>query len=78
MYQYAVHLDGVDWEALKANLITDDQKNRCTAVQPRNSFLKSQCVVMVWVDDPVDFYRRFVLAPQLEDMALMSGTYVQN
>ena len=55
MYRYADHLEGVDWEALKGNLITNDQK---TAAKPRNSFLNSQCVVMVWLDDPVDLYRR--------------------
>ena len=37
MYRYADHLEGVDWEALKGNLITDDQK---TATQPRNSFFE--------------------------------------
>ena len=46
MIRYQTHLEGIDWTALRADLIADDFHNGRTAVQLRLSFENSQHVAM--------------------------------
>jgi ribosomal protein S18 acetylase RimI-like enzyme len=48
---YRSYLEGVDWEALKQDLIADDFHNGRTTAQLRLSFEKSAAVAMGWDGD---------------------------
>ena len=51
MVRYKESMEGVDWEALKAQLTADDFHNGRTTQQLRVSFENSQHVAIAWIDE---------------------------
>jgi predicted GNAT family acetyltransferase len=47
------NLDGVDWQAVRADLLADDFDNGRTPAALRRSFEASQQVAIAWADDRV-------------------------
>lgn len=53
MIRYQETLEGVDWDALRADLIADDFHNGRNAEQYRRSFAQSEVVVLAFDDQRV-------------------------